>query len=145
MYKRILIPTDGSELAMKAVEAGLQLAAETGARVTVITVTEPFHTLSFAPSQVTDTPATYKKHAREHAKRILDEAQGKAAAAGVPCDTVWMEHEYPHEAIIDAANSRQCDLITMASHGRRGVSALLLGSETVKVLTHSRLPVLVFR
>jgi nucleotide-binding universal stress UspA family protein len=145
MYTHILIATDGSDLAAKAVEAGLRLAAYVGARATVLTVTEPFHTLSFIPSQVTFTPAEYRRHADDYARRILREAQAQAGSAGVACDAVWAEHEHPHEAILDAAQSRACDLIVMASHGRRGLSAVVLGSQTVKVLTHSTRPVLVYR
>ena len=81
----------------------------------------------------------------EHASRHLDEAQSKAKAAGVPCETVQVAYDHPYQAIIDAAAAKGCDLIAMASHGRRGISALVLGSETMKVLTHSTTPVLVFR
>ncbi len=145
MYKHILIATDGSALGAKAVEAGLSLAAAGGAKVTALTVTEPFHTLSFVPSQITDTPKTYEQHAAEFARRLLSKVQAQAETVGIPCDTTWVQHQHPYEAIIDAAKSKGCDLIVMASHGRRGVSAIVLGSETLKVLTHSTLPVLVYR
>jgi nucleotide-binding universal stress UspA family protein len=145
MYKHIIIPTDGSELSARAVEAGLQLAARLGAQVTAMTVTEPFHLLSFSPSQVEYTAATYRQHAQEAAQRILDGVRAKAEAASVACDTVWVEHEHPYMAIIDTAKSRNCDLIAMASHGRRGAAAVVLGSQTVKVLTHSTVPVIVYR
>jgi nucleotide-binding universal stress UspA family protein len=145
MYKHVMIPTDGSELSTKAVEAGLQLAACLGAQVTAMTVSEPFHTLSFRPSQAEYTPAEYRKHTREAAQHILGEVQAKATAASVACDTVWVEHERPYQAIIDTARSRNCDLIAMASHGRHGVAAIVLGSQTVKVLTHCAVPVLVYR
>jgi nucleotide-binding universal stress UspA family protein len=145
MHKHIMIPTDGSELSARAVEAALQLAASLGAKVTAMTVSEPFHTLSFRPSQVEYTPATYRQHAEEAAQRILGEVRAKAEAASVACDTVWVEHEHPYMAIIDTARSTNCDLIAMASHGRRGVGAVVLGSQTVKVLTHSTIPVIVYR
>jgi nucleotide-binding universal stress UspA family protein len=145
MYKHIMIPTDGSELSAKAAEAGLQLAAFLGARVTAMTVSEPFHTLSIDPNQLEYTPATYRKHAGAMAQRILSEVRAKAEAANVACDTVWVEHEQPYMAIIDTARSTNCDLIAMASHGRRGLSAVVLGSQTVKVLTHSTIPVIVYR
>jgi nucleotide-binding universal stress UspA family protein len=145
MYKHVMIPTDGSELSTKAVEAGLQLAARLGAQVTAMTVSEPFHTLSFSPSQVEYMPAAYRQHAQMAAQRILGEVRAKAEAASVACDTVWVEHEHPYMAIIDTARSRNCDLIVMASHGRRGVAAVVLGSQTVKVLTHSTIPVIVYR
>jgi nucleotide-binding universal stress UspA family protein len=120
MYKHVMIPTDGSELSARAVEAGLQLAACLGAQVTAMTVSEPFHTLSLIPSQVEYTPAAYKRHAQEAAQRILGEVRPKAEAASVACDTVWVEHEHPYMAIIDTARSRNCDLVAMASHGRHG-------------------------
>src|ERR1700687_5973043 len=128
MHKHIMIPTDGSELSARAVEAGLQLAARLGAQVTAMSVTEPFHTLSSSPSQVEYTPATYRQHAQEAAQRILGEVRAKAEAASVACDTVWVEHAHPYRAIIDTARSTNCDLIAMASHGRRGVGAVVLGS-----------------
>jgi len=145
MYKHILIATDGSDLAEKAVAGGLALAKAIGAKATVLTVTEPFHTLSFVPSQVMYTPETYSAHAKEFAHRILEIVQARAEAAGVNCETVWLEHEHPYEAIIDAAKGRECDLIVLASHGRSGISAVVLGSQAVKVLTHSVLPVLIYR
>jgi nucleotide-binding universal stress UspA family protein len=145
MYKHIMVPTDGSELSTKAVEAGLQLAARLDAQVTAMTVSEPFHTLSFSPSQVEYTPATYRQHAQEAAQRVLGEVRAKAAAVNMACDTVWVEHEHPYIAIIDTARSRHCDLVVMASHGRHGVAAVVLGSQTVKVLTHSTIPVIVYR
>ena len=145
MYKHIMIPTDGSELSTRAVEAGVELAACLGAQVTALTVTEPFHTLSLSPAQVEYTPATYRQHAQEAGQHILGEVRAKAETAGVACDTVWVEHEDPYMAIIDTAKSRNCDLITMASHGRRGAVAVVLGSQTTKVLTHSTIPVLVYR
>jgi len=145
MYKHLLVATDGSTLAAKAVEAAISLAACLDAQLTAITVTEPFHTISFMPSQVTDTLTTYERHADEFAHRTLGEVEAQAKRAGIAYDTVWVRHEHPYEAIIDAAKSRGCDVIIMASHGRRGVSAIVLGSQTVKVLTHSTLPVLVYR
>ena len=145
MYRHILVATDGSDLSAKAVVAGLQLAAQLRAQVTAVTVSEPFHALSLAPHQAEYTPAEYRRHAEDVAKRILDRSRAEAAAAGLACDTLHATHEHPYQAIIDAARTRDCDLIVMASHGRRGVSAVLLGSETLKVLTHSTIPVLVYR
>ena len=94
---------------------------------------------------VTDTPAEYKKRIATLTVRYLKAARDAATAAGVPCDVVQVEHEHPYEAIIDTARKKGCDAIVMASHGRRGVSAVVLGSETVKVLTHSNIPVVVVR
>jgi nucleotide-binding universal stress UspA family protein len=145
MYKNILIPTDGSELASKAVQHGITFAKEIGAKLTVLTVTVPFHVLSLDPQVVEEIPIQYKKQAQEHAAKILDGVANAARVAGVACDTVQVEHEHPYRAIIDTAGSKRCDLIIMASHGRRGVSAIVLGSETLKVLTHSKIPVLVHR
>jgi nucleotide-binding universal stress UspA family protein len=145
MYNHILIPTDGSELSKLAVYEGVALAKALGARVTVITVTTPFHVFTANPRMVTDTPEEYKKQMAALAGQYLDVAKNIAAAAGVTCDLVHLEHEQPYQAIIDTAQNRGCDAIHMASHGRRGVSAILLGSETLKVLTHSAIPVIVCR
>ena len=145
MFKNILIATDGSDLAAKAVEQGILLAKEIGAKIMAVTVTEPFHLLSVAPSQLEYTPIEYKKHVEAYAAKVLDTVSAAAKLAGVACDVLHVEHEQVYQAIIDAASARRCDLIVMASHGRRGVSAVVLGSETVKVLTHSKIPVLVYR
>ena len=145
MYNHILIPTDGSELSTMALQEGVALAKALGARVTAITVTTPFHVFTTNPSMVTDTPEQYRKHTAAVAGQYLDVAKNIAAAAGVSCDLVHVEHEQPYQAIIDTAQNRGCDAIHMASHGRRGISAILLGSETLKVLTHSAIPVIVCR
>jgi nucleotide-binding universal stress UspA family protein len=145
MYKHILIPTDGSELSRKAIEHGVALAKSVNAKVTALTVTAPFHVFAIQPSMVTYTPEQYKKHAAEVAAKDLDVAKEAAKTAGISCDTICVEHEDPYRTIIDAAAQNACDLIVMASHGRRGISAVVLGSETVKVLTHSAVPVLVVR
>ena len=97
------------------------------------------------PSMVTDTPDGYKKRIAALATKYLKAAKDAATAASVPCDVVQVEHEHPYETIIDTARKKGCDAIVMASHGRRGVSAVVLGSETVKVLTHSNIPVVVVR
>jgi nucleotide-binding universal stress UspA family protein len=145
VFRNILIATDESDLAAKGVEQGVLFAKEIGAKVTAVTVTEPFHAVSVKPSQLEYTPIEYKKHAEAHAAKVLDTVSDAAKAAGVACDILHVEHERVYQAIIDAAIARRCDLIVMASHGRRGVSAVVLGSETVKVLTHSKIPVLVYR
>jgi nucleotide-binding universal stress UspA family protein len=145
MYNNILIATDGSELAEKAVRDGITLGKAIGAKITVLTVTIPFHIFAVDPQTIEDTRPQYNKRMEEHAAKILGAAANAAKAAGVACDTVRVEHEHPYQAIIDIAISRGCDLIEMASHGRRGVSAILIGSETMKVLTHSKIPVLVHR
>ena len=147
MFKNILIATDGSDLAAKAVEQGILFAKEIGAKITAVTVTEPFpsHLLAAEPNQFGDAPIEYKKHAEAHAEKVLDTVSAAAKSTGVICETLHVEHAQVYQAIIDAASARKCDLIVMASHGRRGVSAVVLGSETVKVLTHSKIPVLVYR
>jgi len=145
MYTHILIPTDGSELAGKAVQHGIALAKRIGAKATALTVLPPFHVLTTDTRMLEDTPAQYKVRMQAHAEKTLGAVAQAAQAAGVACEMVHVEHEHPYQAIIDTAESKGCDLIVMASHGRHGISAILLGSETVKVLTHSKIPVLVHR
>ena len=145
MFRNILIATDGSELAAKAVEQGVLFAQEISAKITAVTVSEPFHFLSVSPNQLEYTPIEYEKHSKAHAEKVLGVVSAAAKSAGVVCETLHVEHEQVYQAIIEAAEARRCDLIVMASHGRRGVSAVVLGSETVKVLTHSKIPVLVYR
>jgi nucleotide-binding universal stress UspA family protein len=144
MYKRILIPTDGSEITAKAVQTAVGLAKLTGAELFAIGVKEPFPYSAISEMQPVPPQEFYDAQERiavAHVKRAAD----AAAAAGVAFRGHTVEALHPWEAIIDHAKNQACDLIVMASHGRRGVSALLLGSETQKVLTHSTLPVLVVR
>jgi nucleotide-binding universal stress UspA family protein len=145
MHKHILMPTDGSELSLKAIDYGMALAKSVGAKATVMTVSAPYYLFAIEPLLVTDTPQEYETHAAAAAARYLAAAASSAATLGVSCDTLHVIHEQPYQAIIDAAKQKGCDLIVMASHGRRGISAIILGSETLKVLTHSTIPVLVFR
>jgi len=141
MYRHILIPTDGSDLSAQAVEHGVALAKALGAKVTFLTVSEPFYVSAFEPSVVEQ----YEKYVAALAANNLDAAKRAADAAGIACELVSFQHERPYQAIIATAAERGCDVIVMASHGRRGVSAIVLGSETVKVLTHSTIPVVVVR
>jgi nucleotide-binding universal stress UspA family protein len=97
------------------------------------------------PDSLTDTPVSYQKRMAAVAGKYLEQVKNAAAAAGGTCDLISLEHKQPYQAIIDTAKKNGCDLIVMVSHGRRGLSALVLGSETVKVLTHSAIPVLVYR
>ena len=145
MYKNILIPTDGSELSGEAIRHGVALAQTLGAKITALTITQPFHVFAMDPAMMTDTSDSYQLHAKLHAKNVLSTVSQAANAAGVGCNAVHVEDEQPYEAIIKTAQSEGCDLILMASHGRRGISAFVLGSETIKVLTHSKIPVLVYR
>jgi nucleotide-binding universal stress UspA family protein len=145
MYTNILIPTDGSELAGKAVRHGIALAQRIGAKVTALTVSPPFHTFTTDTQMIEDTPAQYQARMRDHAEKTLGAVADAARTAGVACERVHVEHEHPYRAIIDTADAKARDLIVMASHGRRGVAAIVIGSETLKVLTHRTIPVLVHR
>jgi len=145
MYTHILVPTDGSPLSDHALEQALELAKGLGARITVLTVIEPFQVVAYEPEQVAATRDAYEKYAREEAARRVAHANELAANSGVAFEVVSLSADDPHEAIIQAARERGCDLVAMASHGRRGIKALVLGSVTAKVLTHSDLPVLVYR
>jgi nucleotide-binding universal stress UspA family protein len=145
MHRHILIPTDGSELSQNAIDYGLDLAKSVNAKVTVLTVSASFHAFAVEPGMVTDTPESYRKRMTTLAEKYLNGAKETALAAGVNCETIHVEHDQPYLAIIETAARKSCDLIVMASHGRCGISAIVLGSETVKVLTHSAIPVLVVR
>jgi nucleotide-binding universal stress UspA family protein len=109
-----------------------------------VTVSEPFHIFTLVQKMI-DTPEGYKRRMDAVSAEYLKAAKDIAAAAGVTCDGLHVEHEHPYEAIIDTARKTGCDAILMASHGRRGISAIVLGSETVKVLTHCNIPVVVIR
>lgn len=147
MYRHILIPTDGSEIAQKGVIAGIGLAKTLGARVTFISVSEALP--AFADSSGFGAPtidlSEYWAVVEESAKQALDAAKTLADQAGVRAETLHVARAQPAEAIVEAAKSKGCDLIAIASHGRRGVDRLLLGSQTSEVLAHSPVPVLVLK
>ena len=143
MYQHILIPTDGSELAEHAVTNGLSLAKSLGAKVTVIIVEEPFNWLVFTELGAAEQFGKLTEEIKKNAANVLNRVANAAKQAGVSCDTIQVEDAQPHQAIIATAADRGCDLIVMASHGRGGLSALVLGSVTNKVLTHTKTPVLV--
>ena len=145
MYKHILIPTDGSALSEIAVREGVAFAKSINAKVTALTVSPTFHSFSIDPLTVTDTPEQYRRDCDARAEKYLRMVKDAAEAAGVPFAAVHVVHDLPYEAIINTAHRQDCDLIFMASHGRKGMAALLIGSETMKVLTHSKIPVLVCR
>jgi nucleotide-binding universal stress UspA family protein len=147
MFKHILVPTDGSPLSSGTVARAVSFAKDAGARITFFYAQPDFPMPIYGEGALIDptTPEQFGKAAAEEAKRILDEAKSAADAAGVGADTDTVVNEVPYEAVIDAAERHGCDLIFMASHGRRGIAGLLLGSETQKVLTHSKIPVLVYR
>jgi len=146
MYRNILIATDGSALAERAVSHGMALAKAVGSKVTAVIVETPFSVYEVPESrlrQMSEAFAQHAEHVKQHATSVLNHVAELAKVDGVPCDTLQLEHDHPFEAIIKAANEQGCDLIVMASHGRSGISALLLGSVTNKVLTHTKIPVLV--
>lgn len=144
MFKRILVPTDGSDITTKAVNTAIGLARNLGAQVQAIAVKEPFPYSAISEMQPTPPQEFFDAQERIATKR-LQAVTAACTEAGVACEAFSVEAVHPWEAIIDHAKTQQCDLLVMASHGRRGVSALLLGSETQKVLTHSTVPVLVVR
>ena len=144
MFRRILVPTDGSELSDKAIAAAVDLARTLKANVIGMTTLEPYsysNLSEYRPETLDDYEGRMDQAGAERLGRIAD----AASRAGVPVETVAVKSFSPYEAIIDTAKERNCDLIVMASHGRRGLNAVLLGSETQKVLTHSRIPVMVYR
>ena len=144
MYRNILIPTDGTEITAKAVATGIALAQALGARLSTITVKEPFPYSAISEMQPIPPQEFYDAQERIAQKRV-NEVMTAAAKAGLACQGFTVEAQHPWEAITDHAKAQECDLIVMASHGRRGVSALLLGSETTRVLVHSDVPVLVVK
>jgi nucleotide-binding universal stress UspA family protein len=142
MYRHILIATYGSELAAKAVAAGLALAKQLNAKVTAVTATDPWSAIVTGEAAVAFLE--YQKAAEKDAERILGEVSATANAQGVKCDTVHV-NDLAAEGIIATAKARGCDLIVMSSHGRRGLARVLLGSQATRVLTFSSVPVLICR
>jgi nucleotide-binding universal stress UspA family protein len=141
MFKHLLLAVDGSPLAESAFRKAIALAREMNARVTAVRICPNYHVLTYQVEMLTDTREQYVKAAWEEATRYLNELAGEAGAAGVDCQTAYSVNDHPYEAIIKTAEDKDCD----PSHGRRGVQGLLIGSETLKVLTHSKIPVLVYR
>ena len=147
MFKNILVPTDGSELSRRAIKQAVQFAKEQNARVTGLHVVPPY-----APDVREEfsvryfvSPQDYAKSSGVLARKHLKVLESAAKASGVPCETFHAASGYPYDEIVRTAQQKKCDLIYMASHGRRGISRLLLGSETSKVLAHSKVPVMVCR
>jgi len=145
VFKHIFIPTDGSDLSRKAVLYGMQLARLSGAKVTAFSVRAPYVVSSMDFGSAIGTQEQFDEETKASANRALEQARMAGEAAGISVEAVQEIHDQPFRAIVDSATANHCDLIVMASHGRRGVSALLLGSETNKVLTHTKIPVLVYR
>ena len=144
MFTRILVPTDGSDITTKAVETTIGLAKPLGAEIYTICVKEPFPYGAVAELQPTPPQEFFDAQERIASRRVQD-VRDACEVAGVACEAHTIEALHPWEAIIEHAQRTGCDLVVMSSHGRRGVTALLLGSETQKVLTHSKIPVLVVR
>lgn len=144
MYKKILVPTDGSDTARKAVEPAVQLARLCGAGVVGLTVTDPYPYAGLADAVPIGADA-YRASTTEAAEAALQPLRDACREAGLDCDCVVAEDIHPWSAMLEVARDKACDVVVMASHGRRGVQAVLLGSETQKLLTHCHLPVLVVR
>jgi nucleotide-binding universal stress UspA family protein len=144
MYKHILLPTDGSELSKAAMKHGVALAKTIGARVTALVVSTPLQSLVVDPNAASKALEQYEALVATQTQKYLETVRSDAESAGVACGTLCIERDKPYEAIVETAKSEGCDLVVMASHGLRGVSAIL-GSETLKVLTHSSVPILVYR
>jgi nucleotide-binding universal stress UspA family protein len=149
MFRHILVPTDGSALSLRALKMALGIARANRARLTVFHAMEPFVPVAYLegalPYPELYSPTEYKRAAEKGAKRLLERAARRAAASRVRCDTAFAMADAPWSGIIRAARSKRCDLIVMSSHGRTGLKAVVLGSVTTKVLTHSKIPVLVCR
>ncbi|MDE2128942.1 MAG: universal stress protein [Betaproteobacteria bacterium] len=144
MYNKILVPTDGSATAAKAIAPAVQLAKQCGAALVGVTVTDPYPYSGLAES-VPITADEYRVSVTKAAEAALSPLVDACKAAGLACDCVVSENIHPWKAMLEVAQEKSCDLVVMASHGRRGMQSLLLGSETQKLLTHSHLPVLVVR
>ena len=147
MYKHILLPTDGSDLALLAAKSGIALAKSINAKVTAVYANpgigpQFFQVDAALPESVINAELARLKHLEE---RYLAKVRAAAQKAGVPCDTVGVNNPIAYEAIIATATKRGCDLIVMGSHGHTGIKAILLGSVATKVLTHSKIPVLIWR
>lgn len=147
MYKHILIPTDGSPTADKAVRAGIDFAREAKAKVTLFTAVPEYQPPGESAFMRRDVVSLWdhERISREKAEAILDPAAQRMRAAGVQCETAFAQSDHPYQAIIDAAERHGCGLILMSSHGRHGLAELWHGSETREVLTHTRIPTLVYR
>lgn len=149
MYHHILVPTDGSELSLKAAQTAAKLCKQLNARMTAVYVIPPYTPPSVGDGAVlwpdAFAPDRYKSVSEKVATSALDKVRAEAASAKVDCETMFLTKLHPWQGIIDTAKGKQCDLIVMASHGRKGLEGILVGSETTKVLTHSTTPVLVCR
>jgi len=147
MYKHILIPTDGSPVADKAVAAGIDYAREANAEVTFFTAVPEYQVPSEGElmSRKATPLSVHEEMSRKKAEAILEPAAARARAAGIACDTDYAMDNRPYHAIIEAAKRHRCDAIFMSSHGRQGLAKIWYGSETSEVLTHTDIPTLVYR
>jgi nucleotide-binding universal stress UspA family protein len=145
MFKHLLLPTDGTILSERAVRTGIELAHSLGARITALHVIAPFQMLTYQTEMLEETRAVYERDSLAHARRYLDFVAKAAAEHAVACETLTETRDDTYQVIIEIAQGRACDLIVMASHGRRGIAGLLMGSQTQHVLTHASVPVLVCR
>jgi nucleotide-binding universal stress UspA family protein len=145
MFKRILLPTDGSDLSRRAIATAVNLAKELGAEVVGLAVIPKFHVFTYKAEILEETQQEYALDSQKRAAEYLAYIAETAADAGVGCRVEYAVSDHPHEMIISTARDRQCDLIAMGSHGRSGIKGVLLGSVTQKVLVHSHVPVLVYR
>ena len=147
MFKRILVPTDGSQLSQDTARRAVSFAKEAGASITAFYAKPEYPVTYYGEGALIDstTPEQFAELAEQQAQQIIGFVDNLCQEAGVVCNKLTLTCDVPYEAIIEAATQSGCDLIFMASHGRRGFSGLLLGSETNKVLTHSKVPVLVYR
>ena len=145
MFNHLLVPTDGSPLSTKAARAAVEFAKAVGARITALSVAEPYPYSAMAESAYLPDQGRYEKEMQDYARRFVTEVAELASAAGVPCDTRVGLSFSPYEEIAATAKDLGCDAIFMASHGRKGINRLFVGSETQKVLAHTTLPVMVFR
>jgi len=145
LFKHILIATDGSELARKAVDHGLALAKAHGGKATVITVTEPWDVVVVPEAAVVFPPLDYEESAAADAAKILAGVNDTAGKIGMTCEILHVQNRFPAEGIVETAKEKGCDLIVLASHGRRGLRRLILGSVANEVVTHSTIPVLISR
>lgn len=145
MYRHILAATDGSPFALEAVRHALGLSKSTGARATAVTVTPTWQSLELSEIVVGRLEEQFAARMSQMAETRFAPIREVAAGLGIACDTIHVTGDYPHDSILATAAARGCDLIVVGSHGRRGIEQLLLGSETTKLLTHSKVPVLVYR
>jgi nucleotide-binding universal stress UspA family protein len=145
MFKHILLPTDGSELSAAAIQQGIRFAKSIGAKVTGLCVMPLQHSFFYETEIPMEALEQADQRYKQQAEKYLAVIEKTAREGGVACSVVYERSDLPYEVIIRVSEQKGCDLIMMASHGRRGVGAFILGSETQKVLTHTKIPVLVFR